>query len=113
MKNEETLATSSSHRGRGPGFVICHVPRRHISKPIQIDAARARDVAEGQIQWRKPHMRGKIRVPGSACLRGLDELLDGRAMAGLIARKGCAEVIRVGLEGAYERQHIFQGKPRS
>src|SRR5882724_8185700 len=113
MKNEETSAISSSVCGLRPGVVPRHKTWRHASKPLQIDAARARDVAEGQIERPEPHMQGKVRIPGCARLRGFDEFLDRWAMAGLIICNGCAEIIRVGFEGAHQRQYIFQGKSRS
>src|SRR6266496_1694690 len=87
--------------------------RGEPAQALQIDAARAHDVAHGEIDRCERHVLGKALVPACTQIRGGDELLQDRPARGLEELQCAANIVRMLRERPIERDRVLEGKSRA
>src|SRR5262245_41633435 len=69
--------------------------RRQFSQPLDVDATGPCDVTHCEIDRRKPHMLGKVFVPGGAAVGARHQLLKRRPTRSLICNERGTNIFRM------------------
>src|SRR6476646_1120915 len=99
-------------RRDGLFFVPRNEFRRQSAQPLQVDAARARDVAHGEVDRRKPHVLRKMLVPFGAAIGAGDQLFQDRTARALVGGERRGNIAVRG-QRLVERAGVFHGEPRA
>src|SRR5690348_8294779 len=96
-------------RRHGLLFVTRNEFRRQLAQPLQVDAARARDVAHREVDRRQPHVARELLVPFGAAIGAGNQFFQDRPARGLVGgkRRGHVAVRR---ERLVERAGVLHRK---